>query len=122
MSGTVSQETHVRTRDGFAVYAKGIDEALRPNREHIVGESITLADICFVAELSLFFNEKGRVAALENSGLSPILHEGIEKEYPLAFGHLAKLRKHPAFAPEVEPYLAKFEKITTEPQRTQAFI
>jgi glutathione S-transferase len=118
MSGTMSAETHARMRDGFAVYAKGIDQALRPDREHIVGENITLADICFVAELSLFFNEKGRVLVLEKAGFAPILHDGIEKEYPRAFGHLAKLRKHPAFAVEVEPYLAKFEKVATELRST----
>jgi glutathione S-transferase len=109
IGGTVSAETHARMRDGFSVYAAGISQALKRSREFIVGDNITLADICFVAELSLFFNEKGGGAVLEKLGLEPILHEGIEAEFQLAFAHLAKLRKHPAFAPDVEPYLAKFK-------------
>src|SRR4029077_7400327 len=56
ISGTVSTETHARARDGFAVYVAGINQALSPDREFLVGDSITIADICFVAEWSLFFN------------------------------------------------------------------
>jgi glutathione S-transferase len=109
IGGTVSPETHARMRDGFGVYAAGISQALKHGGEFIAGDNITLADICFVAELSLFFNERGGGEVLKKLGLEPILHEGIEAEFPLAFAHLAKLRKHPAFAPDVEPYLAKFK-------------
>ncbi len=109
MSGTVSPETHARTRDGFAVYAAGINQALSPDREFLVGDTITIADICFVAELCLFFNEKRSVGVLEEKGLAPILHTKVDAEFPRAFAHFARLRWHPAFAPDVEPYLAKFE-------------
>lgn len=109
ISGTVSAETHARTRDGFAVYAGGINQALSPAREFIVGDAITIADICFVAELSLFFNEKTRHGELREKGFEPILHAGVEEEFPRAFGHFAKLRRHAAFAPDVEPYLTKIE-------------
>jgi glutathione S-transferase len=107
MSGRVSPETHARARDGFAVYAAGIDQALSTGREFLVGSDVTLADICFVAEMSLFFNEKARAGALEQRGLDPILHAQVDTEFPRAMGHLARLRKHPAFAPDVDPYLAK---------------
>jgi glutathione S-transferase len=110
MAGTVSPEVHARMRDGFAVYAGGINQALSPAREFLVGDNLTLADICFVAELSLFFNERARIASLEAMSLAPILHPGIEDEFPRAFAHLARLRKHPAFAPDVDSYLAKLEK------------
>src|SRR5438094_8321773 len=43
MSGTVSSETHARARDGFAVYAGGIDRALSPDRAVPVGSHVTLA-------------------------------------------------------------------------------
>src|SRR5262245_16034689 len=109
MNGTVSTEIHARMRDGFVVYAAGINQALSPDREFLVGDTITIADICFAAELCLFFNEKKSVGVLEQKGLAPILHAGIATEFPRAFAHLARLRKHPAFAPDVEPYLAKFE-------------
>jgi glutathione S-transferase len=111
MNGTVSSEIYARARDGFAVYAAGINQALSPDREFLVGDNVTIADICFVAELSLFFNEKKSVKAIEKKGLAPILHARIDAEFPRAFAHLARLRKHPAFAPDVEPYLKKFETV-----------
>src|SRR2546422_10865351 len=74
MSGRVSPETHARARDGFAVYAAGIDQGLSSGREFLVGSHVTLADICFVAEMSLFYNEKACVGALAQQGLDPILH------------------------------------------------
>jgi len=111
MSGTVSPEAHARARDGFAVYAAGVDQALSPDREFLVGDSLTIADICFVAELSLFFNEKRSTEKIEKKGLTPILHAKIEREFPRAFAHFARLRTHPAFAPDVDPYLAKLEAL-----------
>ena len=107
--GTLTAEIHARMSDGFAVFAGGINQALSPDNEFLVDSKITLADICFVAELSLFFNEKTRVSELESKGLKPILHKQVEAEFPLAFAHFARLRKHPAFAPDVEPYLTKIE-------------
>src|SRR5437899_4160662 len=62
--GTVSSETHSRARDGFATYVTGINQALSAERDFLVGGNITLADICFVAELAFFFNEKPRKAEL----------------------------------------------------------
>jgi len=109
ISGTVSPEIHSRMRDSFTVYLAGINQALSPDREFLVGESVSIADICFVAELALFFNEKARPGELLKKGLDPILRAGVDAEYPLAFAHFARLRKHAAFAPDMEPYLKKFE-------------
>src|SRR5260221_2720364 len=109
VSGKVSPEIHTRMRDGFAVYLGGINQALSSDREFLIGESISIADICFVAELALFFNEKARFGALEGKGLAPILHAGIDAEFPHAVAHVARLSKHPAFAPDVEPYLKTIE-------------
>jgi glutathione S-transferase len=109
MNERVAPEIHSRARDGFAIYAGGIDQALSPDRKFLVGSDVTLADICFVAEMSLLFNEKARLGALEQQGLKPILQAQVDAEFPRAMGHLARLRKHPAFAPDVDPYLAKLE-------------
>jgi glutathione S-transferase len=110
-SGTASAEIHSRARDGFRAYVGGINQALAPGREFIVGNDITLADICFVAELSLFHNEKTRAAELLKRGLEPILNATVDVEFSKAMSHFRKLSKHPAFAPDVEPYLAKIEKV-----------
>jgi hypothetical protein len=60
--------------------------------------------------LSLFYNEKARAGELLKRGLEPILNATVGAEFPQAMSHFKKLSKHPAFAPDVEPYLAKIEK------------
>jgi glutathione S-transferase len=109
----LSAEIHSRARDGFRTYLGGINQALAPDREFIVGHTITLADICFVAELSLFHNEKARAGELLKRGVEPILNAAVEAEFPHAMSHFTRLSKHPAFAPDVEPYLAKIEKVAS---------
>ena len=109
VSGKVTTEIHSRMRDGFAVYLGGINQALSPDREFLVGETISIADICFAAELALFFNEKARPGELSKIGAEPILNADVDAEHPRAFAHFDKLRKHDAFAPDMEPYLKKFE-------------
>jgi glutathione S-transferase len=110
-SENLSAEIHARARDGFKGYLAGINQALLPSREFIVGDHISLADICFVAELSLFSNERPRARELEEKGFEPILNASVEAEFPKAMAHFMTLSQHPAFAPEVEPYLAKIEKL-----------
>jgi len=59
-----------------------------------VGERLTLADICFFAEVALFYNEKPRAKELEKRGLEPILNPKIDAKFPRAMAHFAKLSKH----------------------------
>jgi glutathione S-transferase len=113
-SAKLTAEIHSRMRDGFAVYMGGINQALSPDRKFLVGDSISIADICFAAELALFFNEKFRPDELKKIGVPPILDAGIDAEYPHAFAHFDKLRKHSAFAPDMEPYLKKFESLQSK--------
>jgi elongation factor 1-gamma len=109
MNASVTSEIRSRARDGFAAWAGGIDQALSSGRKHLVGDNLTLADICFAAELSLFFNEIPRAGELENKGLQPILHRAVGARFPHAFAHFARLREHPVFAPDLALYLGKFE-------------
>jgi elongation factor 1-gamma len=108
MNGTVTREIHARAADGFATWASGIDRALANDRRWLVGDGLTLADICFVAELALFYNETARRNALDAKSLAPILDDArLANAYPRAITHFTLLRSHPAFAPDVEPYLTK---------------
>jgi elongation factor 1-gamma len=107
MSGAGAAELHTRTRDAFVVYAAGIDQALAPDREFLVGDDITLADICFVAEWALFLNERAGSVAV---GLEPIVGPERSAEFPRAFAHFSRCAAHPAFAPDVEPYLMKLHR------------
>ena len=118
-SKAISTEIHSRMRDTFEVYLAGINRALSPDREFIVGNGITLADICFVAEISLFHNERARAGEIEKLGLEPILNSRIDAAYPRAVAHFENLSNHPAFAPDVLPYL---EDRRGYPRRSRNFL
>jgi elongation factor 1-gamma len=109
----VPLKTHARAKEAFTTYIDGIEQALQPDRMFLVGEDVTLADICFVAELSLFSNEPTRHQALEQSGLEPILGDDNLRKFPRAFAHFTRLTGHRAFAPDVLSYL---EKLSTAPK------
>lgn len=105
--GTVDAAIHARARDAFAIYASGIEQALSRRRETLVGDGISIADICFAAELALFMNEYGRSEQLDKQGLTRILHPGVQDGYPLMFAHFARLVAHAHFAPDLKPYVEK---------------
>jgi elongation factor 1-gamma len=112
--GDVAPEIHGRAKEAFTTYLAGIEQALRPDRLFLVGETVTLVDICFVAELSLFSSERARRGALERNQLEPILGDSAQSHFPRAMAHFARLAEHPAFAPDVRPYL---EKLASLPDR-----
>jgi glutathione S-transferase len=107
LDGTVNEAIHSRAKEGFAIYAAGIERALSPRRSSLVGDNITLADICFATELVLLMNERQRVQQLNDRGLSKILHQNVHADYPLTMAHFARLAEHPNFKPDIEPYLRK---------------
>ena len=72
-----------------------------------MGNDISLADICFAAELALFMNEHARVAQLNERGLDKILHARVRNDYPLVFAHFARLVDHKHFRPDLKPYVEK---------------
>jgi elongation factor 1-gamma len=112
LRGDVTADVHARARDAFATWIAGIDKALAPAREFLVGDDVTLADICFAAELALFSNERPRARRLAEQGLAPILDDAVMRDHPRAFAHYDRLCAHPAFAPDVAPYLAKLAAAT----------
>src|SRR6478672_12015395 len=105
--GTVDAAIHARAKQAFAIYAAGLEQALSPRREVLVGDKLTLADICFAAELALFMNEHARAAQLNERGLNKILHAGVENDYPLLFAHFARLLAHEHVKPDLKPYVDK---------------
>jgi glutathione S-transferase len=105
--GTVDVTIHGRAKEAFAIYASGLEQALSSRRETLVGNGITLADICFAAELALFMNEHARADQLKERGLDRILYPGVQDEYPLVFAHFARLVDHEHFGPDLKPYVDK---------------
>jgi glutathione S-transferase len=104
---TVDAAIHARAKQAFEIYATGLEQALSPRRETLVGNGISLADICFAAELALFTNEYVRAEKLRKRGLDEILHAGVRDEYPLMFAHFARLVDHEHFGPDLKPYVEK---------------
>jgi len=105
--GSVDAPIHARAKEAFAIYMSGIEQALSPRRTSLVGNGITLADICFAAELTLSMNEHARAEQLSKRGLDKILHAGVRTEYPLAFAHFDRLVAHEHFRPDLAPYVEK---------------
>src|SRR6266851_4966113 len=103
--GTVDAAIHARAKAAFAIYASGLEQALSPQRKTLVGDGITLADICFAAELALFMNEHARTEQLSGRGLDRILHAGIRDVYPRVFAHLDRLVEHTNFRTDLKPYV-----------------
>lgn len=104
-------ELHTRANEAFAIYLAGIEQALKPDRTYLVGDTLSLADICFVCELCLFSNEGPRRAALQKRGLTPVMSDGWRQAYPAAAAHMDRLSEHPAFASDVRPYLQKLSAL-----------
>jgi glutathione S-transferase len=100
-------ELHARATEAFETYVGGIEQALRPARQFLVGESLSLADICFVAEVGLFSSERKRASMLLDAGFCPIFTNKM-RHFPLAMAHFDRLVAHPAFAPDTQPYLKNF--------------
>jgi glutathione S-transferase len=102
----LAADVHARADEAFTTYMAGIDQALAPARQTLVGEGVSLADICFACELALFHNELGRSDTLIALGKVPFLDNARER-FPRAMAHFDRLATDPAFAPEFGPYLAK---------------
>jgi glutathione S-transferase len=105
--GKLDAALYDRTRSARDTWLRGIEQALAPARAFLVGDSVTLADICFATELALFSGER---ANRDKLAFAPLWSDSLAHEFPRALGHFAALRVHPAFAPDLEPYLAKLER------------
>jgi glutathione S-transferase len=104
---TVTTDIYDRGAEAFAGYMSGIDRALATGGLNIVSGDLSLADICFVCELALLSGERRSHAALSRIGKPPIFAAKVDAAYPYAFAHFDRLLNHPAFAPDLGPYVAK---------------
>ncbi|MGQ0698533.1 MAG: glutathione S-transferase family protein [Panacagrimonas sp.] len=104
-SGSMTPEIHGSVEQAFTTYMGGIERALHRESAFLVGDGLTLADICFVAELTLFHNEIAHVDLLRSLAMEPMLSERRRTEFPRAFAHFQRMRSLEAIAPDIEPYL-----------------
>ena len=106
---TLDEALHSRASAAFDFYMSGVEKALGDQKGFIVGDQLTLADICFVAELALFSNERTKRALLDERKLAPIFRSSLAADYPRAWQHFQALAARPEFAVEFGPYLKKIE-------------
>jgi glutathione S-transferase len=106
-SGRIKSPTHERAKNARDAYLAGIEQALAPDRPWLVGDALSLADICFAAELALFSAERAHAKVLAEAGLEPLWSDALRASFPRALAHFDRLCAHPAFAPDLGPYLPK---------------
>lgn len=112
-AGLPTPATHAVAAAACATYLAGIERALAPAREFLVGTHLSLADICYACELTMLWGERTKGALLATHEMTPALPIDLAKTYPRAAQHFAGLREHPAFAPDLAPHLAKLEARAT---------
>ena len=107
--GRIKPPMHERARAALESYLAGTERALAPARSFLVGDRVSLADIAFAAELTLFSAERAHVRVLGDAGLPALWSDALRDSWPRALAHFDALCAHPAFAPELGPYLARLE-------------
>lgn len=105
----LDEATYTSAQTAFETYMNGMEAALSPGRDFLVGDDLTLADIVFTAELCSFAREAAHHARLTQAGLSMIFNSGAAVSYPLAMAHFERLCLHPAFSPDIAPFMKKIE-------------
>jgi glutathione S-transferase len=105
--GRVTPGIHASADRAFHTWMSGLEQALS-NDDYLVGEQVSLADICFVCEFALFARERKFAEQLAEQGLGVISEMN---QYPQAQALLDRLCEHPAFAPELDGAIPVFESI-----------
>ena len=109
-AGNASADIHRSMSDSFSAFLSGLQNALRNTRAFLAGPQLSIADIAFMGEMGLLFNESRHTALLRRQGLEPIVGPKARADYPLVFDHIDALARHPAFAPDFGPYLRAIEE------------
>ena len=106
--GSVTKELYDATRDALAVYLGGIEASLA-NSPFLVGERVTLADICFTAEIIQFSSTRRGEQKLRAQGLEPLAGEALERAWPRSAAHFRRCAALPEFAPDLGAYLERID-------------
>ena len=102
----ITKDIHTRAHNALHTYLAGLNQALSPDRQYLVDDTLSIADICVVAELALFSRERACAQALEKVDCECITGTQTDERYPFVTRHFESLCQHEAFAPDVLPYLA----------------
>ncbi len=108
-AGKLEGNVHGWAQQATANYLGGIERALTGGATCLVGEEITLADICFACELALLTNEQLSAGVLRSLSLSPTLSGEQWEAFPNSLAHFERLVGHPAFAADLSSYSHRYE-------------
>ena len=103
--GTITEGSHAATQKALDTYLGGIDAALT-HAKFLVGDCVTLAYICFTAEIIQFSQTRRSDAVLRDQGLERLAGEALEAAYPRATAHFRQCASLPEFAPDLGALLA----------------
>jgi len=103
---SISQDLYDGTANAVDIYIGGIEKALE-NRSFLVGEGLSLADVCFAAEMVEFALSHYNRAVLEAAGLTPLFDARLKDRFPGAMAHLDRCLAHDAFAPDLGAHYAQ---------------
>jgi glutathione S-transferase len=107
-----TSEIRDETAKALDIFLGGIDRALYPDRATLVGERLSIADICVVCEIVQISRERAHLGKLRALGLAPIYDVAAMTEaYPRAMAYFQRLRDHEAFAPDIGPLMDKLASI-----------
>ena len=106
LNDAVTDEIYAATLKALGVYLGGIEVALE-HSSCLVSGSVTLADICFTAEIIQFSQTRRGEKKLRAAGFEPLAGEPLESRYPRASAHFRGCAALPEFAPDLGAYLAK---------------
>ncbi|MEM7466187.1 MAG: glutathione S-transferase family protein [Pseudomonadota bacterium] len=93
---------HGPMSDAFDTYLTAIDRALAAS-PYIAGDSLSIADIAFACEVTLFALERHEKDKLAKRDLLPIF-DSVAAECERARSHLQNLLHHEAFLPDLTVY------------------
>ncbi len=104
---SISQEIQQSTEGALRKYLDGIEQALETN-EFLCGDTLSIADICFVCELSLFARDQASFRVLEKIDCQPIWPV-VQTDYSNCFNHFTRLLEIPEVDKDLGSYHAKIQ-------------
>ena len=109
--GQISSSIKKEAKDAFITYMSGIESALNSNKSsYIVGEQLTLADICFFCEYALFSREQITPKSYEGNKWNSITRSIKKNNFHKSLSHYNQLSGRPEFKIDSSEYLKKIEQ------------
>ncbi len=106
---SISEDLHEATAKAVDTYMNGMEQALK-DRTCLVGDDVSLADVCFAAEMVEFALSHYNRAVLEQAGLMPLFDESLKERFPNSMAHLERCLAHAAFTPDLGAYYEQILK------------